>query len=263
MATKKKTPLKSAAQPATIIIPNQSIIVGTRSVSWDHPARNAILANIKAKNWAKVIEMMNPLKAVLSYGKGKLSVRVEDNEVIYKGSTIDGQLGKRLLEMMQNSMPIDYLLKFVDKARLNPSFRAQKELYGFLEYGQLPITADGNFLARKVVAKDFYDKHSHTVLYKPGTKVSMPRHKVDDNSANTCSSGLHVYSKDYSQGFASFGDKFLLVEIDPTNVVAVPPDYNCTKMRVCEMFVVKELTEENDPEFFGSLVYGNQTEQWS
>ena len=262
MATKKKT-LKVAAQPAVIIIPNQSIIVGTRSVAWDHPARSAILAAIKAKSWAKVNDLMNPIKAVLAYGRGKLAVRVEDNEVIYKGSTIDGQLGSRLMEMMQNNMPIDYLLKFVDKARLNPSFRAQKELYGFIEYGQLPITADGNFLARKVVAADFYDKHSHTVLYKPGTKVSMPRHKVDDNSQNTCSSGLHVYSKDYSANFAGAGDKFLLVEIDPTNVVAVPPDYSNTKMRVCEMLVVKELNDENDPEFFGKLVYGNQREEWS
>jgi len=262
MATKKKT-LKVAAQPAVIIIPNQSIIVGTRSVAWDHPARTAILSAIKAKSWAKVNDLMNPLKAVISYGKGKLAVRVEDNEVVYKGDTIDGALGKRLMEMMQNSMPIDYLLKFVDKARLNPSHRAQKELYGFIEYGQLPITADGNFLARKVVRSDFRDKHTGTIDYTPGKVVSMPRHKVDDDSRNTCSSGLHVYSKDYSRNFASYGDKFLLVEIDPTNVVAVPPDYSNTKMRVCAMKVVKELTDENDPEFFGSLVYGNQVEVWS
>jgi len=262
MATKKKT-LKPVAQPATIIIPEQSIIVGTRSVRWDHPARNAILANIKAKNWAKVIELMNPLKAVLSYGKGQLSVRVEDNEVIYKGDTIDGALGKRLMEMMQNSMPIDYLLKFVDKARLNPSFQAQKELYGFIEYGGLPITADGNFLGRKVVRSDFRDKHTGTVDYTPGRTVSMPRHKVDDDSRNTCSSGLHLYSAGYSKHFASHGDKFLLVEVDPTDVCAVPSDYQNTKMRTCRMKVVKELTDENDPEFFGSLVYGNQVEVWS
>lgn len=262
MATKKKT-LKVAAQPAVIIIPNQSIIVGTRSVAWDHPARTAILSAIKAKSWAKVNDLMNPLKAVISYGKGKLAVRVEDNEVIYKGDTIDGLLGKRLMEMMQNNMPIDYLLKFVDKARLNPSFQAQKELYGFIEYGGLPITADGNFLGRKVVRPDFYDKHSGTVLYKPGTTVSVPRHKVDDNSRNLCSYGLHLFSKDYAASFASAGDKFLLVEVDPTHVVAVPPDHSGTKMRVCSMKVVKELTDENDPEFFGSIVYGNQREMWS
>lgn len=261
--TKKKVALPKIVEQAVIIIPNKTIIVGNRSVAWDHPARAAILAQIKVKNFTKVHELMNPLKAVIAYGKGKLSVRVVDNEVIYAGQPVDELLGKRLMEMMQNNMPIDYLLKFIDKTRLNPSFRAQKELYGFIEYGQLPITSDGDFLARKVVRSDFFDKHSRTVDYTPGREVSMPRGKVDDNSANTCSSGLHVYSKDYSRTFASAGDKFLLVRINPTDVVAVPPDYSNTKMRVCKMFVVQELTNENDPEFFGNIVYGNQREQWS
>ena len=268
MTTKRKTPAarrvvkNPVVSKAVVIIPNQTIIVGTQSCAWDHPSRGAILAAIKAKKWDKVSEFMNPLKAVIAYGKGKLSVRVVDNEVIYKDQVVDGLLGKRLMEMMQQSMPVDHLLNFIDLARQNPSFRAQKELYGFIEYGQLPITQAGTFLARKVVRADFKDKHSGTLLYKPGTVVSMPRGKVDDNPNNTCSYGLHVYSKEYSKHFASSGDKFLVVEINPKDVVAVPPDYNNTKMRTCEMRVIKELTNEDDPEFFGKLVYGGRTESW-
>ena len=262
----KKTIVGAAALASIVkavaIIPNQTIIVGTQSMSWDHPSRAAVLAAIKAKKWDTVSKLMSPAKAIVKYGKGKLGLRVTDNEIVYKDQVVDGLLGSRLLEMMKQSMPVGHLLNFIDKTRLNPSFRAQKELYGFLDYGQLPICEDGDFLARKVVASDFFDKHSHTICYKVGTVISVARGKVDDDSSRTCSYGLHVYSKDYSKHFASGGDKFLLVKINPTDVVAVPPDYNNTKMRVCSMRVMQELTDENDPQFFSSLVYGKQTEKW-
>lgn len=257
-----KKVIPTVVAQAVIIIPEQTIIVGNQSVAWDHPARAAILKNIKAKNWVKVQELMSPLKAIIKYGKGKLAVTVTDNIVTYKGAAVDDLLSQRIITMMQQNLPIDYLLHFIDKTRENPSFRAQKELYGFIEYGQLPITQDGDFLARKVVRPDFLDKHSGKVLYKIGSTVSMPRRLVDDNPQNTCSHGLHVYSKEYGKQFASHGDKFLLVKINPKDVVAVPPDYSNTKMRVCSMFVVQELTDENDPQFFAKLTYGGKTERW-
>jgi hypothetical protein len=44
----------------------------------------------------------------------------------------------------------------------------------------------------------------------------------------------------YAQSFGSGDDKLLDVEVDPTDVVAVPTDYNGTKMRVCKFKVVAE-----------------------
>ena len=44
----------------------------------------------------------------------------------------------------------------------------------------------------------------------------------------------------YAQSFASGDDKLLDVEVDPSDVVAVPTDYNGTKMRVCKFKVVAE-----------------------
>ena len=35
--------------------------------------------------------------------------------------------------------------------------------------------------------------------------------------------------------------KVVLCEVDPSNVVSVPIDYNNTKMRVCEYKVIKEV----------------------
>ena len=47
----------------------------------------------------------------------------------------------------------------------------------------------------------------------------------------------------------------VVVKVAPEDVVAVPPDYNNTKMRICRGEVLSEITEEDDPEYFGSLVY--------
>jgi hypothetical protein len=44
----------------------------------------------------------------------------------------------------------------------------------------------------------------------------------------------------YAQSFASGDDKILDVEVSPADVVAVPTDYNGTKMRVCRFKVVAE-----------------------
>jgi hypothetical protein len=258
MATKKKAAPRRAAKvampPATIIIPGQSIVVGTRSVMWDHPGRADILAAIAKGQFDKIDKLLNPVAKIVSFGKNKIKVSA-NGEVEYDGSPVSDLLGDRIMEMAKLGLPVEPLLNFVKLTRQNPSFRAQKELYGFIDYGQLPITTKGHFLARKVVRPDFKDKHSGTVDWSPGKTVSMPRHMVDDNSSNTCSYGLHVYSREYAKFFAGQGDPLLVCEINPTNVVAVPPDYNNTKMRVCEARVIKQLQVEDDPEFFTSLVY--------
>jgi SepF-like predicted cell division protein (DUF552 family) len=257
MKTLKKKPArkaKSAKQPAVMVIAGQMIVVGTHSVRWDHPGRDDILKAIRNKQWSKIEELVNPVAKVVKFGKNKLVV-TPDGIVEVDKQPVDELLSSRILEMAKLNLPVEPLINFVRKTRLNPSFRAQKELYGFIDYGQLPITPSGNFLARKVARHDFMDKHSGTVDWSPGKTVSMPRNKVDDNSENTCSYGLHVYSREYSKHFASTGDAILVVEINPADVVAVPPDYNNTKMRVCSAKVIQKLEHEDDPEFFSSLVY--------
>lgn len=245
---------KRVTQPAVMIITGQMIVVGNHSIRWDHPSRDDIIKAIRLKQWAKIEELVNPVAKVVKFGKSKLTVTPEGIVEIDK-QAVDELLSERILEMAKLNLPVEPLVNFVRKVRQNPSFRAQKELYGFLDYGKLPITPSGNFLARKVARPDFLDKHSGTVDWSPGKTVSMPRSRVDDNSANTCSYGLHVYSREYSKHFASEGDAILVVEIDPADVVAVPPDYNNTKMRVCKAKVIQKLEHEDDPEFFASLVY--------
>ena len=239
--------------PVWSVIKGVSIIVGNDAIAWDHPQRDNILQAIRDGRFADIPEMIAPVAAVVKYGKGKLLI--DGNEVTYNGRVISGLLHNRLLEMVSLDLPINHFLNFLENMELVTVNTVREELYGFLEYGKLPLTQDGCFMARKVVDTDFMDYHSHTVDWSPGNVVSMNRADVDDDRHHLCSTGLHVYSRDYGRSFMGDGGKFLAVKVNPRDVVAIPPDYHNTKMRVCRAEVIKEITTDEDPEFFASLCY--------
>lgn len=237
------------------VIDGVTIVIGTRSISWEHVNREEILKCIRDEKWDEIEELISNEKAINKFGNGKLVVI--GNDVTYNGRTIDGALHERILSMIKMKLPVDPLVKFLDRIELNPSHRVIKELFNFLDKGQLPLTQDGCFLARKVVRGDFMDYHSGTVNWAPGETPEMPRNQVDDDPDRTCSKGLHVYNREYGKGFMSPGGKFLVVEVAPEDVVAIPYDYNGAKMRICKAKVLQEITNEEDPEFFSSLVYSS------
>jgi hypothetical protein len=64
----------------------------------------------------------------------------------------------------------------------------------------------------------------------------MPREECDSDPTVTCSSGLHVGSMEYVAQFGYSDSVILECLINPRHVIAVPIDYNNTKMRVCEYY---------------------------
>jgi hypothetical protein len=125
----------------------------------------------------------------------------------------------------------------------------------FLEYKELPITDDGCFLAYKGVSEHYYSIHGNpkTVVVQGitttdgkifngvGSKIEVKRRNVDDNRNNHCSFGLHVGSLDYAR---SFGQRVVVVKVNPKDVVSVPTDYNCQKCRVSAYEVVSDYEYE-------------------
>jgi hypothetical protein len=128
----------------------------------------------------------------------------------------------------------------------NPSMQSQKELYDFLEHEHLPITEDGHFLAYKAVRGDFKDKYKGVFDNSVGNIVKMQRAKVDDNRSRGCSDGLHAGALNYVAGYGSVehGDRIVIVKINPRDVVSVPSDCNCEKLRTCQYEVVGEYQGE-------------------
>ena len=140
--------------------------------------------------------------------------------------------------------------------------RSVVELYNFLQHKYLPITPDGCFIAykgltkysgpestdkmgRKLVSGDLVDKYTgKSYRNNVGDKNSMHRRNVDDDANRGCSEGLHVGSLEYATEYASGGD-VVLCKIDPANVVSVPHDCNCQKVRVSEYEVVGIYNQEH------------------
>jgi len=197
------------------------------------------------------------------------NVELVGGRIQIKGKTIPDSMTNRVLRFKEKGLPFDPLLRFSEKLLDNPSFNSRNMLYEFLEHNGHPLTMDGNFIAYKAVRKDFKDIHSGTMSNAVGNYVSMPRSDVDDNPNNTCSSGLHVATYDYAKDFGDIdnpnggGGIMLEIEINPRDVVAVPNDYNGTKMRVCAYTVRKvserflediELIEEAKEITYGDLV---------
>jgi hypothetical protein len=186
----------------------------------------------------------------MDYSGGK--VRVDNGQVFYGDFPVANTLTERVLKMMSEGFKADHMLRFLENLMANPSARAVRETYTFLENYGLPITDDGCFLAYKAVTNDYKDIHSRKFDNSIGAVVSMLRNQVDDNYGVDCSQGLHVGALDYVVTYGHFtkgaartegGNRLLIVKVNPANVVSVPRFEGFTKMRVCEYTVVSEILD--------------------
>lgn len=157
------------------------------------------------------------------------------------GVPLPSELSTRILELKKERLPYASLLALWDNIQLNPSFNSRAMLFKFLEHNGHPLTDDGCFIAYRGVSTDFKDKHTGKFDNSVGSICTMDRSQVDENPNNTCSAGLHVACYSYAK---SFGERTVTVKVNPKDVVAVPTDYNGTKMRVCKFEVVAECEGE-------------------
>jgi hypothetical protein len=139
---------------------------------------------------------------------------------------------------MEKGLPHESLIKFLERLMANPSRRAINELYAFLSHKNLPITDAGTFLAYKSVRSDYTDHYSGNFNNSIGNTLEMTRNNVCDDHNQGCSVGFHAGSLQYASTFGGGESILLIVEIDPADVVSVPSDCNCQKLRTCKYTVV-------------------------
>jgi hypothetical protein len=199
--------------------------------------------------------------------------------VLHKGTPLHGYAVDKLVELIHKQMDPAPLANFLDKLQENPSQQTVDDLYKFLEYGRIPITKSGNFLAYKAVRRDWKDIHSGRFDNSIGANPKMARNAVDDRREQTCSRGFHVCSFDYLPSFSHADGHVVVCEVNPSDVVSIPNDYNNTKMRVCEYRVVGEVEayyaregKENQNVLAEQIVWDseytifarvNDTDEWS
>jgi len=215
------------------------------TINKTHISYQKVVDAIKAGEWETVREVIDPKKVVINYGKG--NVEVQGDKLFWKGKEFHNALSNRMISMLQEGLPVEPLVLFMDNLMKNPSKRSVTELYGFLEKNNLPITSDGHFLAYKKVRKDFKDCHTGTMDNSVGQVVEMERNEVDDDQNRTCSTGLHFCSQNYLNHFS--GERTVIVKINPADVVSIPTDYDNSKGRACRYEVIGELGVHPDDAF--------------
>ena len=204
----------------------------------DHPSWEQAKLALKAEEWDRLKKLFDVESAVQDYLDEEAEIEVKDGAVSYKGEVVHNLVVDKILDFMRNNLPYQPLAKFLAKLMDNPSHRAVDELYSFLEHKNMPITPQGNFLAYKGVKQDFTDFYSGKFDNSVGSVLEMRRNGVCDNAQVGCSSGFHAGSYEYAKGYASGGGHLMIVEIDPADVVSVPYDCECQKLRTAKYKVV-------------------------
>jgi len=217
---------------------------------------NRIINKIKNQDFNGIEDLFNTKEAVetvqqevsqdLCETLGE-EVRIINGEVFVGERKIYNSVSQRLVKMLAGGYDVKPLSNFLKRLLKNPSKTAIEELYPFMEKADVTIDTEGFIIAYKKVKDNYFDIYSGTVNYNIGNIVEMPRNEVDDNRSNLCSDGLHFCSFSYLNHFGSgYGNRVLIVKVDPADVVSIPDDYNDAKARACRMEVIGEIEEQRD-----------------
>lgn len=222
----------------TVIVNGKSLTAASDHVNFQK-IKETIASD--STDHAALGELFDAGLSVQIYGRGK--IEVNRGIVKYKGEVINNYVTDKLLQFMNESLPVEPIVNFIDRLLANPSRRATEELYKFLEHKNMPLTPDGCFLAYKGVNSDYMDKHSGKFRNAIGDVLEMTRRNVCDDANVGCSNGFHVGSLSYANDWAGTNGKLMIVKIDPADVVSVPLDCNCQKLRTSKYEVVGEKTD--------------------
>jgi len=236
----------------TVIVEGKAL-----TMNQDHPNFDVVMTSLDDENTTQqdIKNLFNVGAAIQDLSEGNIVVK--DGVAYYKGEEINNYCIDRAIAFMRENKPYKALLKFFDRLQANPSKRAVNELYRFLEHKNMPITPDGHFLAYKGVDLNYMDKWTHKFDNNVGQVLEMTRNKVDDDANVGCSAGFHAGSYEYADSYCGQNGRLMLVKIDPADVVSVPHDCECQKLRTCRYEVVSELEERKPLEDCYNDQYGD------
>jgi len=207
------------------------------------PAFNKLLTAIRLKNFDLIANMVDRPTQIHEHTQGKFTV--VDGVVVIDNEELPVELSDKLLEFVDKKLETRALENYWNNLKRNPSESSKTDLFRFMRANKMPITESGCFVAYKKVDSDYLDFYTHKILNAPGKVIKFERKKVDANREQTCSYGLHVAAYKYANEHYHAGQGVLLeVEVNPKDVVAVPPDYQEQKMRVCRYRVLGVATQE-------------------
>ena len=231
--------LINPGRSVTVMLPGQSLTAAS-----DHPKFTEIVKTLVSPDGDVTVlkSLFDLIKPVSDY-LGSSGLSVVHGAVSFNGVPVANYTTEKIVQFMDAGLPAGPIIKFLERLLQNPSKRAVTELYAFLEHRNMPLTSDGFFRAYKGVRANYHDKYTGRFNNSVGQKLSMPRFEVDDDARQACSTGFHAGSLKYASDWAGSDGHLMVVEIDPADVVAVPFDCSCQKLRTWRYTVVDELKE--------------------
>lgn len=215
----------------TVITDDGSTVTVKRGEPNFASLRDALLSG----DWRRARENVTVKKKIADWAKGRFSYDEVTACFAFDGRPVPSELNERIIEMATRDEDPQSLFNFFERLSRNPSMRSVEQLFKFLKHVGIPITDAGTFLAYKGVNQNLTDKHTGKFDNSPGKTHKMPRNQISDDPRHACHVGFHVGSESYAKGF---GERVVVCEVDPENVVCVPYDCSEQKMRVCEYTVI-------------------------
>lgn len=219
-----------------------------------HKNYELLLDDIRSDNPESFLTHVNIGKTIATWSKGGFVFK--DGNLTYMGEEVAESITNIVIDMIEQGFDETPILNFARRLYSNPSMRAVTELYPWLSHKSLAVTPDGHFLAYKSVnvyngegfidaygrqlkSGDYVDKHSGTIRNNVGDINTIPRRLVNDDFNVGCSYGFHVGTLKYVTEVYSSA-KQIICKVDPANVVSVPLECDCQKIRCCEYTVLSE-----------------------
>tara|TARA_R100000306_G_C4377951_1_gene142830 strand:+ start:3036 stop:3920 length:885 start_codon:yes stop_codon:yes gene_type:complete len=245
-----------------------AIVDGTTyAFSQSHPSYHKLLAYLKNKNVEYFEAEFNVAQNIANYCDGY--IQIEKGQFLWNDVEMPELFADRILQMKNEGVGFEPMLNFLDNMAQNPSDKSILELFDFMQNKNLPITADGHFLAYKAVSSSNKDLYTGTIDNNIGDTPEVPRESVDANRSQHCGNGLHVGAIDYVTSYGgidldnpdpntddeSGGNKIMICKVNPRDVVSVPNDVRFQKLRCCRYEVVAKFDT-----VFDKSVYFTSTE---
>jgi len=238
-----------------------------------HPHYTSLIQCVHAGDADEFVNLLNTGLIVEDWSEGDFKFR--DGLLYFEDEQVAKDPTNRIVECLQQGFPHQFMMNYLTNLYDNVSERAVQESYRWSSHKGLPITEDGMLVGYKGVRTyagetiqgkngeikegDLVDIYTgNSFRNNVGDTASMKRRQVCDDHTQGCDTGLHVGTYDYACNWAGNTGVVVLVKFNPKDIVSVPSDCNCEKMRVSSYEVISVAREQLEEAVYSEDDYDDQ-----
>ena len=242
-----------------------------------HPHYASLIKCVHAGDADEFVNLLNTGLVVEDWSEGDFKFR--DGLLYFEDEQVAKDPTNRIVECLQQGFPHQFMMNYLTNLYDNVSERAVQESYKWSSHKGLPITEDGMLVGYKGVRPyagetiqgkngeikegDLVDIYTgNSFRNNVGDTASMKRRQVCDDHTQGCDSGLHVGTYDYACNWAGNTGVVVLVKFNPKDIVSVPSDCECQKMRVSSYEVISVAREQLEEAVYSEDEYYDDQEDY-